>query len=321
MVTTASGYTSAMDPSAQAGLLHRAASLLTRLPWPVLRGLAHLLARLWAAVDARESRVARRNIALVFGHLDAAGQARLHRQVMEATARQIVETLWFWTHPPARNLERHIAGCHGAAIYARARAGGRGLILLAPHHGNWELLNQWLAAQGPLGIVYAPPESPVGDAFLQRVRGVENITQIRAEGAGVRQMLRILKEGGTVAILPDQQPKQGDGVFAPFFGMQALTMTLVNRLAAHTGAGLLYAWCERRDDTADLRFDLHIEPAPDGLADPDPVAAATRLNADIEAIVRRAPHQYQWTYKRFTLRPPGSGEANPYADLRRPRRR
>ena len=309
-----------MDASTKAGLLYRTITLITRLPWPLLRGAGNALARLWIALDARESRVARRNIALVFDHLSADQQSALHRDVMRATARQTIETLHFWTHSPASNLQRHLPERHGEALYQAARTTGRGLIVIAPHHGNWELLNQWLASQGPLGIVYAPPESAVGDAFLQRVRGVDNIQQIRAEGPAVRQMLKTLKDGGTVAILPDQQPKQGDGVFVPFFGMDALTMTLVNRLAARTGAELLYAWCERLPGDA-LRFSLHIEQAPAVLADADPVVATTRLNADIEAIVRRAPEQYQWTYKRYTLRPPHSGQANPYADLRRPKKR
>ena len=308
-----------MKASTQAGLLYRTIALITRLPWPVLRHLGDTLARLWIRLDARESRVARRNIALVFPELSAPQQQAMHRQVMAATARQAMETLWFWTHRPADNLRR-LRHRHGESLYRTARASGQGLIVIAPHHGNWELLNQWLASQGPLAIVYAPPASPTGDAFLQRVRGVDNITQIRAEGPAVRQMLKTLKAGGTLAILPDQQPKQGDGVFVPFFGMDALTMTLVNRLASRTGAERIYAWCERVEGP-ELAFDLHLEPAPAALADEDAQAATARLNQDIEAIVRRAPSQYQWTYKRFTLRPPGSGQDNPYADLRRPRRR
>lgn len=309
-----------MDATTKASLLYRLVALLTRLPWPLLRRAGDALAWLWTRLDARESKVTRRNLELVFPAMSPAQRLQLHGQVMRATARQVMETLWLWTHKPADNLRRHLSEHHGQALYHAARSSGRGLILIAPHHGNWELLNQWLAAQGPLGIVYAAPESAVGDAFLQRVRGVDNIHQIRAEGPAVRQMLKTLKDGGTVAILPDQQPKHGDGVFAPFFGIDALTMTLVNRLAARTGAELLYAWCERKPGPA-LRFSLNIAPAPAQLADADPVVATARLNADIEAIVRRAPEQYQWTYKRFTLRPPGSGQADPYADLRRPRRR
>ena len=87
----------------------------------------------------------------------------------------------------------------------------------------------------------------------------------------------------------------------PFFGVQALTMTLVNRLAERTGATVLYGWCERIGP--DMEFALHIEPTDPAVADPDPQVAATALNAGIERIARRDPAQYQWTYKRYTLRP------------------
>ncbi|MBR7518026.1 hypothetical protein KC217_20360, partial [Mycobacterium tuberculosis] len=93
------------------------------------------------------------------------------------------------------------------------------------HYGNWELLNQWLASRGPIAIVYKAPEEAVGDEFLQLVRGGSNVQQVRAEGPAVRQLFKVLKDGGATGILPDQQPKAGDGVFAPFFGVEALTMT------------------------------------------------------------------------------------------------
>lgn len=190
------------------------------------------------------------------------------------------------------------------------------MIVAAPHFGNWELLNQWLSERGPIAIVYRPPDSDAVDGFLQLARGGDNVRQVRAEGPAVRQLFKVLKDGGAVGILPDQQPKMGDGVFAPFFGIPALTMTLVNRLAERTGATVLYGWCERAGD--DLQFALHVQPAEPAVADPDPVRAATALNAGIERIARRDPAQYQWTYKRYTLRPPGSGEPNPYATERHP---
>ena len=80
----------------------------------------------------------------------------------------------------------------------------------------------------------------------------------------MRQLFKLLNGGGVVGILPDQQPKAGDGEFAPFFGVQALTMTLLGRLAQRTGATVLFAWCERIDtgDRDGPRFALHIEAAP-----------------------------------------------------------
>jgi len=298
-----------MNPARKARFLVLATSALGLLPWPLLYRLGDAVAALWRTVDARESRVARRNLELAFPELDAAGRQRLHRQILRTTARQALETLKLWTRPPQRNLAL-LRERHGEALYEAALAAGKGVIVAAPHFGNWELLNQWLASRGPIAIVYRPPESAVGDAFLQQVREVDNVRQVRAEGPAVRQLWKTLKEGGAVGILPDQQPKAGDGEFAPFFGVQALTMTLLSRLAERTGAPVLFAWCERIGDGPG--FALHVEPAPAGIADPDPQQAVACLNREVERIARRAPAQYQWTYKRYTLRPPGSGETTPY---------
>ena len=300
-----------MKPQTLANLLYRLAALFTSLPWSWLRALADAIAWAWVRIDARESRVARRNLELVYPGLLPAQRQDLQRAVLRTTARQALETLRFWTRAPADNLAR-LRERHGQDLYDAALATGRGVIVVAPHFGNWELLNQWLSSRGPIAIVYAPPDSAVGDAFLLRVRSADNIRQVRAEGPAVRQLWKVLKDGGAVGILPDQQPKQGDGEFAPFFGVQALTMTLVSRLAERTGATLLMAWCERIGP--DLDFALHVEPAPAAMADPDLAVATAALNAAVERIARRDPAQYQWTYKRYGARPPGSGEPNPYKE-------
>jgi KDO2-lipid IV(A) lauroyltransferase len=298
-----------MSARLQARLLHTATRLLGVLPWPVLYRLGDGIAAVWRWRDGRESRVARRNLELAFPGIEAAKRDALHRRILRTTARQALETLKLWTRPSAANLAL-LRERHGEELYDQALAAGRGVIVAAPHFGNWELLNQWLASRGPIAIVYRPPEAAVGDEFLQLVRGVDNVRQVRAEGPAVRQLWKVLKDGGAVGILPDQQPKAGDGEFAPFFGVQALTMTLLSRLAERTGAPVLLAWCERIGDGPG--FALHVEPAPAEIADPDPVAAVTCLNAEVERVARRDPSQYQWTYKRYTLRPPGSGEINPY---------
>ena len=300
-----------MKPETSAGLIYRAAALLTSLPWLWLRALADAMAWLWRGLDARESQVARCNLRLAYPELLPSQRAELHRRVLRTTARQALETLRFWTHPPADNLLQ-LRERHGEALYDAALASGKGVIVVAPHFGNWELLNQWLSSRGPIAIVYAPPESAVGDAFLLRARSADNIRQVRAEGPAVRQLWKVLKGGGAVGILPDQQPKLGDGEFAPFFGVQALTMTLVSRLAERTGATVLFAWCER--SSADLEFALHVQAAPAGIADADPRVAVVALNGMVERIARRDPAQYQWTYKRYGARPPGSGEPNPYKE-------
>jgi KDO2-lipid IV(A) lauroyltransferase len=303
-----------MNPQPRAQLLYGAARLLGHLPWPILKTLADALAWLWLRLDARESRVTRRNLELTYPDLLPSERTALHRDILRSTARQTFEVLHTWTHSRDQNLAK-LRQRNGQQLYDDALASGRGVIIAAPHYGNWELLNQWLSERGPLAIVYRPPASPALDGFLQLARGADNVRQVRAEGPAVRQLFKVLKDGGAVGILPDQQPKMGDGVFAPFFGVPALTMTLVNRLAERTGAIVLYGWCERI--SGDLDFSLHVTPADPAVADPDPIVAATALNTGVESIARRDPRQYQWTYKRFTLRP-DPAEPNPYATARHP---
>ena len=303
-----------------ARLLYALAAALTRLPWAWLLRAGDAIAARGIRRDSRESRVTRRNLELTYPDLLPGERDQLHRAILRTTARQALETLRLWTRPHAENLAL-IREHHGVEHFDAAIAAGRGVIVAAPHYGNWELLGQWLAARTPLAILYKPPESAIGEAFLNRVRAAhaapdtpERVTQVRADGAAVRQLWRLLKDGGVVGILPDQQPKAGDGEFAPFFGVPALTMTLLGRLAQRTGATVLLAWCERIDSHVGNApvFALHIEPAPPGIADADPARGVVALNAAVERIARRDPAQYQWTYKRYSLRPPVVGEDNPY---------
>jgi KDO2-lipid IV(A) lauroyltransferase len=256
--------------------------------------------------------VARRNLEIIAPALSGAEREARVGAILRATGRNALETLRIWTRSRAASL-RLIREQVGVEHFDAALASGRGLIVAAPHYGNWELLNRWLAMKSPMAFLYAPPESQVGVAFLNIVRAdsdsTDRVTQVRAEGApAVRTLLKLLKDGGVVAILPDQQPKLGDGEFAPFFGRQALTMSLLTRLAARTGATVLFCYCE----SVRGGFALHVEPAPAAIADPDPQVSVAALNAGVERIARRDPEQYQWTYKRYSLRPKDSGESNPY---------
>ena len=121
-------------------------------------------------------------------------------------------------------------------------------------------------------------------------------------------MLRALQKGEIVGITPDQQPKQGGGEFVPFFGIPALTLSLIAKLAARSGAPVLFSYCERNDDGS---FDVHIDADEPGLRDPDLMAALSVMNLRVQAIAGRDFRQYQWTYKRFSIRPDPS-EKKPY---------
>ena len=289
-------------------LLFAAAWCVGRLPLALQQRLGDALGRFAHWRDTRESRVARRNLELVAAAPHDVARDEAIAGILRATGRNAFETLRIWTRPRADNLAL-VAAVSGEAHLAAALAAGRGVILAAPHYGNLELVIEAMAARGPFTLVYRVPDSRIGDGFLRLARGGENITLVPAEGNAMRPLWKALKAGGVVGITPDQQPKLGAGEFAPFFGRQALTLTLIPRLAERSGATVLFVYAERG---ADGLFELHVEAAPDAIASPDVAQATAAMNAAVEAIARRDLRQYQWTYKRFTLRPPGSGEANPY---------
>jgi KDO2-lipid IV(A) lauroyltransferase len=145
--------------------------------------------------------------------------------------------------------------------------------------------------------------------MLVRARGELAPEQVRADGAGVRKLFKRLAGGGVVGILPDQQPKRGEGQFAPFLGLDANTMVLLPRIARRTGATVLFAFAERLPRGAGFR--IRIRPAPVGVADVDLRVACTALNRGVEACVELAFPQYQWVYKRWAERP-NPDEPDPY---------
>ncbi|MFC4726580.1 lipid A biosynthesis lauroyl acyltransferase [Coralloluteibacterium thermophilus] len=302
-----------------ASLYYALAWLAGRLPRPLAALAAGAGAWLIHRRNGRSACVARCNVELVAPGAGPAERERLVRGILRGTLLNTLDTLRFWTHAPHANLRRHVRAVHGEALYAAALADSRGLIVAAPHYGNWELLNQYLADRAPISIVYAAPESATGDAFLRRVRGGQpTVSQVRAEPAAVRALWRTLAAGGQAGILPDQQPKRGEGAFAPFFGRQALTMTLLTKLAARTGATVLFGYAERN---ADGSYDIHFEAADPALAGDDDDAALAALNAGVERIARRDIRQYQWTYKRFSIVPADDPAGNPYWPQCYPNRR
>ena len=289
-------------------ILFASIRLCGRLPLSWLHAAGAGLGRVLWWSQGKLRRHTEINLDLVMPLANATQKRLTAERVLVETGRSITEVAKVWGAGPKRALTL-VCEVENEALFEAACRSGKGLIVAAPHLGCWELLNFWLCSRTPLAIVYRPPRHAAIEPLLIRARGALSPEQVRAEGAGIRTLYRRLQSGGVVGILPDQLPKQGDGEFAPFFGVPALTMVLVSRLAQRTGATVLFAFAERLPDGIGYRIRFH--PAEPAVADPDLPTAVAALNRGIEACVNLAFDQYQWHYKRYRYRP-SPDEPNPY---------
>ena len=245
--------------------------------------------------------VTRLNLELCYPDLPAGSLRRLMRRSLEETGKAALElgAIWRW---PLERLDALEEEVEGEELLERAMASGHGMMLLAPHLGNWEFLNHFLMRRGQLVCLYRPPRIAEMERMILDARGRTGCISAAATRGGVRRVLRALRSEELVLILPDQEPLKAHGVMAPFFGVPALTMTLVSRILRRTRAEVLFVFAERRPAG---RFRVRFLPAPEGIADEDKEAAAASLNRGVERCVRLCPEQYLWSYKRFKTAPPG----------------
>lgn len=189
---------------------------------------------------------------------------------------------------------------HGAQHIEQALAQGRGIVFLTPHLGSFEVTAQAYATRygqtQPMTVLFRPSRQASLRALVASARTRPGLQTAPTSLAGVKQLIKALRLGQSVGLLPDQVPPQGLGVWAPFFGREAYTMTLSARLAQQTGAAVLVAWGERLAWGRGYR--IHVRPLGMDLP-PDPLAAATAINQAMEQVIAECPQQYLWGYARY----------------------
>ncbi|MEO7051282.1 MAG: lipid A biosynthesis acyltransferase [Rhodanobacter sp.] len=288
-------------------LIYLCLRVLALLPLRVLHGIGAGIGRLVLWRGGRTAHHTAVNLDIARPSLGDAERALLLREVMDEGGKSMSEIAKIWGSGAERALAL-VREVRGEALLDVALTRRKGVIIAAPHLGCWELLNYWLCRRTPMAILYRPPRIAAVEGLLRKVRGALAPEQIRADGAGVRALFKRLAAGGAVGILPDQKPRAGEGRLAPFFARDALTMVLLPRLAARTGATVLFAFAERLPAGAGYR--VHLLPAPDGIDDPDATVACAALNRGVQNCVELAFTQYQWQYKRWSAH----GLVSPYDD-------
>jgi len=273
--------------------------VLSRPSLSMVHRLGTCVGWLMLKVPNKQRRNALINIRLCFPHLTEPQALAFRRRSFLEYGKTYSEVAYLWLRPIRKvlSLVREVSG--GELLH---RDDGRGVIVLSPHLGAWELAGLYLSTRGPTTTLYKP--QPELDRLIREVRGRAGAKLVPIGRRGIGQLLQALRRGEYVGILPDQEPRMTAGsVFAPFFGVSALTMLLIRRLARATGARVLFLFAARLPHARG--FHLHCLPAPVGIDSEDEVTSATALNRGIEKAVAICPEQYLWAYKRFRTRPSG----------------
>lgn len=282
-----------------AGALRAAA----HLPLPLLHGFGSLIGRLLSWLPNDQRRIATVNLRACLPDLDARERRRLLRRSLIESSKTVLELgpLWLWDGERVLDKVRAVdneAGWHDDL------AAGRGAIAITPHLGAWEVAGLYLSSRCRLTTLYRPSKlGPQADALIQAGRGRLGAQLVPTDTQGVRQLLKALHTGGALGILPDQDPGDEGGVYAPFFGQPANTMVLLSRLAIRTGAPVWLLYAERL--ARGRGYHLHFERLPEAVNRAPLQDSVAALNQAVEQAIRRQPSQYLWSYKRFKRRPPG----------------
>lgn len=255
--------------------------LLSLLPLPALHNLGALAGWLAYLLSPGYRRHLRENMAL-------AGVARARAEAIAEAGKTLFELPKLWLRPHDEVIGQ-VVGVSGWELVEEAWRADRGILMLTPHLGCFEVFGQYYAARRPLTALYRRPKQPWLASLIERGRGAR-MKLAPADMGGVRKLLKALKAGETVVMLPDQVPGAGEGEWAPFFGKPAYTMTLAPRLA-RTGATVLFYYAERLAYGAGYRL-VFLSPEGD-------ISTPAGINRELERLILRRPGQYLWGYNRY----------------------
>ena len=272
--------------------------LLSRLPLPILHAIGAALGRLIYLASPDYRRRLREN-------LTRAGFSQHLTTAIREAGKNVLELPFVWCAKEERVLRA--AHIENWTVVQTALDAGKGIIFLTPHLGCFEILAQAVAARHLLTVLYRPPHKQILKPLMEGARARHQMVLAPATLSGVRTLLKALKQGGMIGLLPDQVPQNGEGVWANFFGKPAYTMTLPAKLQQMTGAPIILAYAERM--SGGRGYLLRFVPFEQRLAG-NPEQQASVINEAMEALIARCPAQYFWSYNRYKV-PDGIAPAIP----------
>lgn len=254
------------------------------------------------------------NLQLCFPDMPHKQRLAVARSSLMETGKALTETGWLWYRSPQQVLNLIEFPDQDAAFAGLPQKDSNPVsdnseqvktaLLITPHFGAWELCPAALAPLKDPAYLYRPPRAIALEAMIKKGRERFGAEMVAVDAAGLKNLLRAVRRGRPVGILPDQEPDLDGGVFADFFGVPANTMTLLPRLAGKSGARVICLAIERK--TRGRGYRVHQVDVEKNILDNDIYQATAALNRTVERCVGINPNQYCWSYRRFRLQPDGS---------------
>ena len=277
----------------------RLLNFFSQLPIPVARFIARILAGLVNLLRiTKTSETIRLNVEICFPHLDKNKREKITELAIRNELQSYMEFFTVWGGSNQKNIDR-IHHIQGEDYFHDAIAEGRGLVLIVPHFGTWEVMNAWFAQYTQMTIMYEPIKDASADHFVRAARSRENATLVPTDESGVRQIFKALKRGGTTVILPDHTPHQG-GELIEYFGIPLSSSNLSAKLIQKTKAKALFLYAIRNDNQG---FDMVIRPIDEQIYQVDANQGTRIIYSQLEQLICQFPQHYHWSYKRFKAHP------------------
>ena len=265
--------------------------LLSILPLAWLHAIGALAGWLAWVFSPTYRRHMRENMLLALGE---DGERHARPAAIANAGRSALELSKIWLRPLEEAASR-VVKVSGWELVEAATAAGKGVVYLTPHLGCFEVTAQYLSTHAPITVLYRPPKQAWLQTMIETGRARKQLYLAAADMTGVRALLKALKRGEAVGMLPDQAPKMGEGLWVDFFGKPAYTMTLAARLT-EAGAAVIMVWAERLPGGAGYHFHLQQPTQPiSGKTE----ERAERISHEIECLIRQCPEQYLWGYNRY----------------------
>lgn len=273
---------------------------LARLPFAYNQRLGTLIGYLSYRLSPSLRQTVTTNLRKCFPDWDEQKVLALSKQSLLDNGKSLTEVgpIWLW---PASKLNQLIVDVQGEQRLTEALKRGKGAIILTPHLGSWEMVGVYLTQKYAMTTLYRPHRiqslSEIMIAGRKRLGGQLAPTN----QSGVKQLFKAIHSGELIGMLPDQDPGDQNGVFAPFFGISTNTMVLLSRIAQKTSTPVISCWAERLPQHKGYR--IHFSETSEELGNKDLAVALRAMNEEVEKMIRQNPTQYQWSYKRFRRRP------------------